>query len=324
MERRLVSEEDSMKKEGNGREEEKGKGKGKGKEEETELLDTPVSIPPTESNSKIMDSRQPSEDPFSRLVSSAASLTGGLMSSRAHGQHISMASPSKAGFSSTTKQSSTALQEAARVTYTSAPSAQLPLGSTFRSGAEKDMKSSEGSFSAFLGAGRQENGPISENNMNEKFSDVAVAAIKDGSEVVHLLDTTPVAEDDDIAPNMTNDERSALRRALFEEGPSMGVGWGDVLDFVPEFISDRGSDEQLIQHLGVSNASEARDIWFSQWGAVLSSYTDDVWGDLSALVSEARRELQSASTSPEVVTQSGLSAARRLHQILAHVRGSTV
>ncbi|KAI0526104.1 hypothetical protein F5B22DRAFT_268784 [Xylaria bambusicola] len=322
MERRPFSEEDGMKRKGKGGEEEKGKGKGK---EETELLDTSVLIPPTESNSsKTMDSRQPSEDPFSRIASSAASLTSGFISNHAHGQQISsILSSNKAGSSITTKHPSTAAQETAHVTHTSSSSAQLPLGSTFRSGTEMNIKSSEESFAAFREVGRQESGSTSESNVNHKLADAAIAAMRDGSEVVYLLDTPLAVEDDDITPNMTDRERSALRRALFEERPSTGAGWGDVLDFVPEFISDRGSDEQLIQHLGVSNTDEARDIWFSQWGAVLSSYTDEVWGDLSPLVLEARQELQSASTSPEAVATSGLTAVRRLHQILAHVRGSS-
>lgn len=148
--------------------------------------------------------------------------------------------------------------------------------------------------------------------------------MNDGSEVVDLLETVFLGEDND-EPYMTNEKLLPLRRELFREGGPAGTSWDSVLNFVPEFISNRGmgnSDEyqQLAQHLGLSNPAEARDIWFSQWDDVLSSYTDEVWGDLSPLVMAARQELKGISTNPEGTTSDGLNALRRLQQILAHVR----
>ncbi|KAJ8130513.1 hypothetical protein O1611_g3117 [Lasiodiplodia mahajangana] len=125
---------------------------------------------------------------------------------------------------------------------------------------------------------------------------------------------------------MTSKELLALRRALFGDGLSTGIGWNDALNFVPGYIANHNMSnsenyQRLAENLGVSNAAEARDIWFSQWDTILSSYTDEVWGDLSPLVMAARQEIHDLSTSPEGTTTSGLNAVRRLRQILAHVRG---
>ncbi|KAI1369464.1 hypothetical protein F5Y08DRAFT_94826 [Xylaria arbuscula] len=301
--------------------EKEGKGKGKGKEGE-ENRDIPVTTLPAKPDSSDTDTGPHDGTPFSRFASSAASLASGLVSGRADGQQSrSILSSDKAGSSSTAKQPSTALHEAARVTHTNSPSVQLQLGSTFRSGAGQDGESSEQSFSTFLATGSHGNGLVSGNSPIHKTSDAELAALNDGSEVIHLLGSDSTMEDDDIAPSMTDDELSALRMALFEDGSTRRTPWNDVLDFIPEFLSGVGGAEQLAQHMGVPDADEARNIWFSQWGVVLSSYTDEVWGDLNPLVTAARQELQEASTSPDTVTASGLNAVRRLRQILAHVRG---
>ncbi|KAI0430955.1 hypothetical protein F5Y09DRAFT_306286 [Xylaria sp. FL1042] len=318
MERREFSDDNGAKREG----------KGKGKEEErvNEQPDRSSSILPAESSSSNnTDSRSHSGTTLSRLASSAASLTGGFTSGRAHGQPSLNILPSgKAESSSVSQQPQAVLQETARITHISSQNVRLPLGTTFRSEAGQDRESSEKGFSEFLETTQDARVRLGESNPNRNISHVEAAAMNDGSDVVDLLETGLVLEaDDDDVPYMTNDELSTLRRALFGEGPPTGTGWNEVLDFVPEFISHHGNDEQLAQHLGVSNAVEARDIWFNQWGIVLSSYTDEVWGDLGPLVTAARQELQRASTTPEGATANSLHAVRRLQQILAHVRGSS-
>ncbi|KAI0815665.1 hypothetical protein GGR55DRAFT_675280 [Xylaria sp. FL0064] len=123
----------------------------------------------------------------------------------------------------------------------------------------------------------------------------------DGSEVVDRLETGPVlGEDDDDLPRMMSDELSALRRALFGKGLSTGREWDDVLNFVPNSC-------HMVLIL---------------WENVLLSYTDEIVGDLGPLVTAARQELQSASTSQEGASANGLQAARRLQRTLAHVHGS--
>ncbi|KAI1421036.1 hypothetical protein F5Y12DRAFT_64156 [Xylaria sp. FL1777] len=316
MERRGFSDEDGMKRQG--------KGKGKEEKRESESLDTSSLTIPTESgSSNTMDSRSHPETPLSRLASSTASLTGGLMSSRAHGQQgFSILPSGKAESSSTAQQPQAALRETARVTHVSSPNVRLPLGATFRSEVGENRGSSEQGFSDFLKPALDTSDGLHDNTPHQTLSHVAAAAMNDGLEVINLLETGGAVEDDDDIPYMTNDELSALRTALFGERPSTGASWNDVLNFVPEFMSHPDSDEQLAQHLGVSDAAEARDIWFSLWANVLSSYTDEVWGDLGPLVAAARQELRSVPTSPEEATPNSLNAVRRLQQILAHVRGS--
>ncbi|KAF2973107.1 hypothetical protein GQX73_g484 [Xylaria multiplex] len=302
--------------------EEKGKGKGKEKEEEHLVTSSPTeSILPNIENSRLYP-----EAPLSRLASSAANLTSGLMTGRDHGQQgLDILPSGKAGSSRTTQQSGSVLRETARVIHTSSPNARSQFGTTFKSEVGQGKESSENGFSAFLGTPRSGNSEPSRSGLDQKISHVAAATMNDGSEVVDLLEIGPIVEDDDNTLYMTNEELSALRIALFSERSLTEVGWDNVLNFVPEAISNHGSDgeyQQLAQHLGVSNAAEARDIWFSQWGNVLSSYTDEVWGDLGPLVIAARQELQSISTKPEGTITNGLNAVRRLQQILAHVRGS--
>ncbi|KAI0531609.1 hypothetical protein GGR58DRAFT_224646 [Xylaria digitata] len=298
------------------------KGKGKGKEEERLVTSSPTESRP----SNIGNSRLHSEAPLSRLASSAANLTSSLMTGRDYGQQgLDILPSGKAGSSRVTQQSGSALQETARVTHASSPNARSPFGTTFRSEGGQGKGGSENGFSAFLETLQSGSSEPSGSGPDQKIPHVVAATMNDGSEVVDLLETGPIVEDDDNTLYMTNEELSALRTAFFAERSLTGIGWNGVLNFIPESISNDSSGEeyqQLAQHLGVSNATEARDIWFSQWGNVLSSYTDEVWGDLGPLVIAARQELQSISTSPEGTTTNGLNAVRRLQQILAHVRGS--
>ena len=79
----------------------------------------------------------------------------------------------------------------------------------------------------------------------------------------------------------------------------------------------------MLNQLGTSEPQEAREIWVTHWQDVFSSYTDEVWGNLSDLVGEAREELQALSTSrgEEEARPPESRALRRLQQILSHVRG---
>jgi hypothetical protein len=221
--------------------------------------------------------------------------------------------------------------ETTQISHGGLQNVQPPLGATFRHTTEQGSgDSNENDFSAFLGTTQHAygeptgSGPDPEESQSQHVTHAVAAAMNDGSEVVDLLGTGLIVEGDDDALHMTSEELGVLRRALLEGSPSREPAWNDALNFVPDFISNGGSSEeyrQLAQHLGVSDTVEARNIWFSQWENVLSSYTDEVWGDLSPIVMAAREELQGISTSPEG-TAHGLNAVRRLQQILAHVRGS--
>lgn len=148
----------------------------------------------------------------------------------------------------------------------------------------------------------------------------------DGLEVVNLLDSgyDEVAQP---APDMplTSQEQAFLRQALFENSSHGGdiADWADLLNFVPEYISNSSSGwgyGELLQHLGTSDIMEASKIWASQWGDVLSRYTDEVWGDLGPLVQEAREEARKIQDSGREVTPSESKAILRLGQLLAHIR----
>ncbi|KAI0489573.1 hypothetical protein F4859DRAFT_461485 [Xylaria cf. heliscus] len=258
---------------------------------------------------------------------------GGFITSPAHGLQSANFLPSgKAESSSMAQHPEIALRETARLAHASSSNAQLQLGATFRSTAGQDTGSTGASgYSEFLGTTEDARDELGETGLDQKIAPLHIphtvaAAMNDGSEVIDLLETGSMIGEDNDELYMTNEELLLLRRALFKEGTSMGTSWDSALNFVPNFISARGmgnSDEyqQLAQHLGLSNTAEARNIWFSQWDDVLSSYTDEVWGDLSPLVMAARRELRALSTTPEATTSNGLNALRRLQQILAHVRG---
>ncbi|KAI5864990.1 hypothetical protein GGS23DRAFT_557122 [Durotheca rogersii] len=147
----------------------------------------------------------------------------------------------------------------------------------------------------------------------------AVISTADGIEVANFLDSgyhgieelPPISEVDRgqaTAPNRIPEGGNSERRP-----------WGGRLNFFPDFGPDSNSIQQYAELLGTPNLDEARSIWVSQWEHVLSSYTDEVWGDFIPLVSAAREELRSLSESPGGTSQTGLKALHRLRQILAHV-----
>ncbi|KAI0124642.1 hypothetical protein BJ170DRAFT_597501 [Xylariales sp. AK1849] len=153
----------------------------------------------------------------------------------------------------------------------------------------------------------------------------------DGIEVVKLLDYVydEVAQPEIEVP-LTAEEATALKRALFGKGADAKrferhtTEWGDLLNFIPEYILNDGygrDQREISQHLGTSSVTEGRKIWARHWEDVLSSYTDEVWGDLSSLVTEARAEIRTLqSDSPHEASPPEVKAIRRLRQILAHVR----
>ncbi|KAI0478674.1 hypothetical protein GGR56DRAFT_631292 [Xylariaceae sp. FL0804] len=167
-----------------------------------------------------------------------------------------------------------------------------------------------------------------QSNTRQRPSQRAAHSVDDGMEVVRLLESGYEEEapgDDEIF--MTSEERAGLRRALFQSGASNRIDWEDVLNFFPGYIANGSNGwgfSELSNHMGMSDAEAARSIWVDQWHNVLTSYADEVWGDLCPLVERARGEMQdlAASTaSTAEATPSQLQAVRRLQQILAQVRG---
>ncbi|KAK0628143.1 hypothetical protein B0T17DRAFT_469675, partial [Bombardia bombarda] len=128
----------------------------------------------------------------------------------------------------------------------------------------------------------------------------------------------------------------SLRRALFGEGSGSGsdlghsispMAWDNALNFIPEFLRQPMSGAAISEaslHLGAVDTDEGWQTWIGQWSRVLTEYHDEVWGDLGALVEQARVEVKRLEESetgaagdakPPVPT-----ALLRLRAILGHLR----
>lgn len=148
-------------------------------------------------------------------------------------------------------------------------------------------------------------------------------AARDGEDVVQLLsmpDEEPnYSEFDEF---LSEDEAARLHAALFSGGSSHLV-LDRLLNFEPDFLHNPARVHETISHLGTEDPEIAHGVWLQQWYGVLNSYTDEVWGDLRALVKEARQEIEEVESSvPHTDTRTPESKAlERLRQILAHVRG---
>ncbi|OTB16072.1 hypothetical protein K445DRAFT_317702 [Daldinia sp. EC12] len=146
----------------------------------------------------------------------------------------------------------------------------------------------------------------------------------DGMDVVELLDSGyGEIEETDLA--LTDTEQATLHHHLFGDdesgGRPLGKRWDDALNFFPGLGSNSSGIQEYANLLGTSDMEEARSIWVSQWQGVLSSYTDEVWGELGPLVNQARKELTGLSEPYEEAPPSKLKAVRRLQQLLRHIRG---
>lgn len=153
----------------------------------------------------------------------------------------------------------------------------------------------------------------------------------DGQEVVDLLSQPDLPPDTSDDVNISEADLASLRRALFsDENENVALSsadWNNALNFIPDFLlwpedenQASGAVHNSSMHLGLADSTEAGQTWLDQWNRVLTSYTDEVWGDLGALVQEAREEVnQLEEASPEKPAPE-TKAIRRLRQVLAHVR----
>lgn len=154
-------------------------------------------------------------------------------------------------------------------------------------------------------------------------SSVAEQEERDGVEVVRLLSQAndePPSYDEDVT--ISKPELENLRRALFESGSAQisASDWNNLLNFVPDFLRDEGGQTESSQmQLGVVDTSQAGQLWLEEWNRVLTSYTDEVWGDLGDLVQEARSEVEQIRGHQEK-PQADPKSLRRLQSILTHVR----
>ncbi len=68
--------------------------------------------------------------------------------------------------------------------------------------------------------------------------------------------------------------------------------------------------------------SATRSAWIDQWSQVLTSYQDEVWGELDSLVREARDEVRKLGEVEQSAPAPEPKALIRLRAILGHLRGT--
>ena len=159
-------------------------------------------------------------------------------------------------------------------------------------------------------------------------------ASRDGLEVAELLSRADFdAQWQEVAGNRGHDEpiplgsheAARLGAALFGNGAGSGGqdDWDLLLNFVPPQLreaGDRSLEDDIVALIGVTDVAEARRIWLTQWDRVLNRYTDEVWGDLSPLVSQARQDVKMSTPADDAADPKSASAVKRLRMVLAHVR----
>ncbi|KUI57246.1 hypothetical protein VP1G_04495 [Cytospora mali] len=228
----------------------------------------------------------------------------------------------------------------------SAPAPSTFGSNAFRSGqADAHSAAEESAFSEFLNntpafvpaepvgleATHYSPGPsVYRDSAVTDISSVAVQQERDGIEVVRLL-----SQADEEMPEyegnivVSETELKNLRQALFEDGPNAQLSptdWNNALNFVPDFLRGDGADgegmeasENSYLNLGVTEPAEAGSLWLEQWNRVLTSYTDEVWGDLGDLVKRAQTEVERLKDSDKT-RPTDAPAVQQLRSILTRVR----
>jgi hypothetical protein len=132
----------------------------------------------------------------------------------------------------------------------------------------------------------------------------------------HLSSFSPEEVDDMFTP----DEQARLQKALFDV-PRRGVPWATLLDPAHDLLPDL-EDAQVTEMLfGTTDSESSRQQWLDQWRDVLSSYTDEVWGDLGSLAGDAKAEVSRLLEDQGDQPNKHHQALDRLRLVLAHLRG---
>ncbi|KAK3941847.1 hypothetical protein QBC46DRAFT_458012 [Diplogelasinospora grovesii] len=311
-----------------------GKGKGKGKE-------------------KADDDRLEHEEDslLSRITASAATLPSALFSGPPGGAgELARAGNSEKGESSRTAESLSRAGESS-VQFRSRPT---PTGQVLKSShTQEQIAREDASFADFLDTTGFLTPPADASGLEEAWlasasaagpgrinadgaagqippSSIAEQERRDGEAVVALLSANNDPEPDHLLGNeaMSSEDISRLRAALFGPNPDEAVShiaWDNVLNLIPEYLlsSEREAADPTAMHLGTSNPQEAWQTWIDQWSRVLTAYQDEVWGDLGALVEEARVEVEKLEQeTPSEKMPAEPKALLRLRAILGHLRGS--
>jgi hypothetical protein len=150
-----------------------------------------------------------------------------------------------------------------------------------------------------------------------KDGDAVLSLLDDPSHESGILKTFRPEEVDEI---LTPDERARLQKALFGE-PRQRTPWATLLDPTYDLVPQLEEEQTTETLFGKADTDSGRQQWLDQWRDVLTSYNDEVWGDLGPLASEAQAEVSQLLEDPIGETNQGHQALNRLRQVLAHLRG---
>jgi hypothetical protein len=164
-------------------------------------------------------------------------------------------------------------------------------------------------------------GNASSHVQQQGYQSVEEQQMRDGEGVLELLSAPgaslesmypPFAEEEAVNWNLSEEQLMVLRGMLDELFPIQDAHVGPRADH----------PLNLIPEASTLNGDEGIQMWMEQWEGVLTSYADEVWGDLLPLVQEAREEVQAVKDDPEGLANGSQKALRRLGLILGHLRGS--
>jgi hypothetical protein len=134
--------------------------------------------------------------------------------------------------------------------------------------------------------------------------------------------------------DLTDQQISRLRALMDELFPApeqhISLPVEHPLNLVPNMVStpttsdpvpsmDKNLEESYI-YFGDIPGNSGRQMWMEQWEGVLTRYTDEVWGNLLPLVTEAREEVRAIRRDHPGTTIEQSKALRRLRLVLDHVR----
>jgi hypothetical protein len=161
-----------------------------------------------------------------------------------------------------------------------------------------------------------------------RYTSVEKQQQNDGAEVLAILSDPRIAtnsidafhEEEASYWQLTQEHRSVLLAKMKDHEGFLNRLSSAVLDtgsFMP-FINN--IEEESYFYFGRRmEREEAQQAWMREWGAVLTHYTDEVWGDLLPLVEEAREEVKAIEGDSTALIIEQSKALRRLGLILGHL-----
>lgn len=143
-----------------------------------------------------------------------------------------------------------------------------------------------------------------------------------------ISDSTKGTASSLFSPNYTPQEQEIVQKiksALPPPPQHKSIDQDHPLNLRPEFAADPHTEHALRELVEVLQSEQERAIlndttvqkeFLADWEDVLTSYTDQVWGDMLPIVKEARSQLQEVKTGMNRLDN---KAVARLRMILGHV-----